>query len=101
MADTFAIADFPDLRYRRAIRTDDGGIMFIPNLNNSLRIYTLLSPAEVSELLASEYDVIGDSQRRDNRKTIIGVPVERTKSLLHPFKFEITELEWVSITPIA
>ena len=71
-------------------------MMIIPNTNNGMRLYTLLTEEEVWELSASKYEGKGSELT-----TVIGILTDRAKSLLHPFKIEIKEVEWVSMYHIA
>ena len=99
VTDVFAATNFPDARRRCAIRTNEGSMMIIPNTNNGMRLYTLLTEDEVSELSASKYE--GKGCELTNDKTVIGILTDRAKSLLHPFKIGIKEVEWVSMYHIA
>ena len=90
VADVFPATNFLDARRRCAIRTNEGS-MIMPNTNNGMRLYTLLTEDEVSELSASKYE--GKGSELTNDKTVIGILTDRAKSLLHPFKIDIKEVE--------
>ena len=94
VADVYANTDFPDIRRRSNIRTEQGSILLIPLVNNGVRIYTLLTKEEDETLLKSKYDGVGG--KRTNGQTVIGILSNRAKSLLRPYKIEITKVEWVS-----
>ncbi len=94
VADVSVKTDFPDIRRRCNIRTEQGSLMLVPHAGNGVRIYTLLSKEEDEALLRSEYD--GVCERRTNDQTVIGILTKRVKSFIKPYKIEILKVEWVS-----
>ena len=94
VADVHAKTNFPDARRKCAIRTEQGSAMLIPTVDNGIRIYTLLSKDEDETLLQSKYDGVGE--KRTNDQTVIGILTKRVKTLLKPYKIEITKVDWVS-----
>lgn len=98
VADTSVSTDFPDVRRRCAIRTDEASVMLIPNADG-VRIYTLLSEQDVSALESSKYG--NKHQTEDNEETVISVLSRRVKTALRPYKVDIESVEWVSMYHIA
>ena len=94
VADLFVRTNFPDIRRRCNIRTEQGSVMIIPMANNGNRIYTLLSKEEDETLMQSKYDGVGE--KRTNDHTVIGTLAKRVKSVLKPYEIEITKVDWVS-----
>ena len=94
VADVYAKTDFPDIRRRCNIRTEQGSIMLIPWLNNTNRVYTLLTKEEDEILRRSKYDGVGET--RTNDKTVIGILTQRAKSVLKPYNFDIVKVDWIS-----
>lgn len=94
VADVYAKTNFPDVRRRCNIRTEQGSVMLIPTADNGIRIYTLLTKEEDETLRQSKYDGVGE--KRTNDQTVIGILTKRVKSLLKPYEIEITKVEWVS-----
>lgn len=98
VADTCVSTDFPDVRRRCAIRTDEANVMLIPSATG-MRIYTLLSEQEVSALEGSKYGSKG--QTEESEDTVIGVLSRRVKTALRPYKLDIESVGWVSMYHIA
>ncbi|CAF9942513.1 hypothetical protein IMSHALPRED_003856 [Imshaugia aleurites] len=94
VADVWAKTNFPDVRRRSNIRTEQGSLMLIPLPNSGVRVYTLLTKEEDETLLKSRYDGVGDE--RTNNETVIGMLTKRAKSVLKPYEIEITKVDWVS-----
>lgn len=95
VADTHVATDFPDVRRRCNIRTEQGSVMFVPLANNGIRIDTLLSRADVSILENSKYHGKGYSDK--NEETLIGIISKRVKAILNPYKIDIVAVDWVSM----
>ncbi|KAL8825948.1 MAG: hypothetical protein Q9191_004102 [Dirinaria sp. TL-2023a] len=98
VADTRVSTDFPDVRRRCNIRTDEANVMLIPHAHG-IRIYTLLSQQDVSALEGSKYG--GKGYTEENEETVIGVLSRRVKTALRPYKIDIESVEWVSMYHIA
>ena len=98
VADTCVSTDFPDVRRRCAIRTDEASVMLIPN-STGIRIYSLLSEQDVSTLEGSKYG--RKEQPEDNEETVIGILSRRVKTALRPYKIDIESVDWVSMYHIA
>ena len=94
VADVYAKTDFPDIRRRCNIRTEQGNIMLIPWVNNGNRVYTLLTKEEDEMLRQSKYDGVGE--KRTNDQTVFGILTQRVKSVLKPYSFDIVKVEWIS-----
>ena len=94
VADVYAQTDFPDIRRRCNIRTEQGSIMLIPWVNNGNRVYTLLTKEEDEILRQSKYDGVGE--KRMNDQTVIGILTQRAKSVLKPYYFDIVKVDWIS-----
>lgn len=99
VADIYVKTDFPDIRRRCNIRTEEGSIMLIPWKNNGTRLYTLLNKEEDEILRQSKYDGIGE--KRTNDETVLGIVTKRAKSILKPFTFDIVKVDWISRYVIA
>lgn len=95
VADTRVKSNFPDIRRRSIIRTENGNLMFIPQVNKGLRIYSLLSEEDVAILSASKYE--GKGSAFTNAKTLFGLIESRTQALLKPYKIQFTDVSWSSM----
>ena len=94
VADVYVKTDFPDIRRRCNIRTEQGSVMVIPMPNNATRLYTLLTKEEDETLQQSRYDGVGE--KRTNDQTVLSILTNRAKSLLKPYHIDIVKVEWIS-----
>ena len=94
VADIYPKTDFPDIRRRCNIRTEQGSIMLVPAENNGNRLYTLLTKEEDETLRQSKYDGVGE--KRTNDQTVLGLLTQRAKSVLKPYSFDIVKVDWIS-----
>lgn len=99
VADTFVKSDFPDIRRRCSIRTENGNLMLIPQANKGLRIYTLLSEEDVATLSASKYE--GKGSAFTNEITLIGIVESRARKILKPYNIKFTKVTWSSMYHVA
>ena len=99
VADTVLSTNFPDVKRKVAIRTEKGSIMLIPYPHNSTRIYTLLSPDEVSTLERSKYHT--KARSHENEETVTGILTKRAKNVLKPYEVEVKSVGWCSMYHIA
>lgn len=99
VADTCVKSDFPDVRRRCFIRTENGNLMLVPQANKGLRIYTLLSEEDLATLSASKYE--GKGSAFTNEKTLVGIVESRVQTLLKPYKIQITKVTWCSMYQVA
>lgn len=99
VADTCVKSDFPDIRRRCTIQTENGNLMLIPQANKGLRIYTLLSEENVATLSVSQFE--GKGSAFTNEKTLVGIVESRLKILLKPYNIQITKVIWSSMYHVA
>lgn len=99
VADTCAKSNFPDIRRRCSIRTENGNLMLIPQINKGLRIYTLLSEKDLATLSASKYEGKGPAFTNDN--TLVGIVESRVQKILKPYHIQITKVTWSSTYYVA
>ena len=88
--DVLAETDFPDIRKKCAIQSEDGGnILHIPREGNHLfRMYVDL----------------GEVDEDDNgkvRETSIETIIERAKAIIHPYSLDVRDVAWHSVYEVA
>ena len=88
--DVLAETDFPDIRKKCAIQSEDGGnILHIPREGNHLfRMYVDL----------------GEIDENDNgkvRETPLEKIVERAQAIIHPYTLEVRNVAWSSVYEVA
>lgn len=99
VADTCVKSDFPDIRRRCTIRTENGNLMIVPQANKGLRIYTLLSEEDVATLSASKFE--GKGSTFTNEKTLLGIVQTRVQTIMKPYSVQITKVTWCSMYQVA
>jgi 2-polyprenyl-6-methoxyphenol hydroxylase-like FAD-dependent oxidoreductase len=81
--------DFPDIRMKCTIHSDEGSIMIIPREDNMVRLYIQIA----------EYT---DKDDWHESKSITPEEAQETaKRILKPYKIEWDRVEWFSIYPIS
>jgi phenol 2-monooxygenase len=87
--DVLVITDFPDIRLKSLIQSDNQGtIVVIPREGGYLvRIYV-------------EIDELNENERVSNRNITLDHLIAATRRILHPYSFEVKEAAWWSVYEI-
>ena len=87
--DVLAVTDFPDIRLKSLIQSDNHGtIIIIPREGGYLaRIYV-------------EVDKLQENERAANRNITLDHLIAAAQRILHPYKFEVKETAWWSVYEI-
>ena len=93
--------NFPDQRRRSHIRTPAGTMMMIPCAGGVNRIYTRLTPSEITDLggvskthLADSGSILMGAEWEDTK--LLEILKTRVKEVLQPYTGEIKRLQWIS-----
>ncbi len=87
--DVLAVTDFPDIRFKTLIQTDDAGNM-------------LIIPREGGHLvrLYVELDALPAGARLDRERITAGQLVDAARRILRPYTLEVKEMVWWSVYEI-
>lgn len=87
--DVLAVTDFPDIRLKSLIQSDNHGtIIIIPREGGYLaRIYV-------------EVDKLQENERAANRNITLDHLIAAAQRILHPYKFDVKETAWWSVYEI-
>jgi phenol 2-monooxygenase/3-hydroxybenzoate 4-monooxygenase len=87
--DVLAVTDFPDIRYKAAIQSANGGnLLVIPREGDYLvRLYV-------------EMDKLGDEERVTQRNITVEQLIDAARRILHPYTLEVKEVPWWSVYEI-
>ena len=87
--DVLAVTDFPDIRYKVAIQSNNGGnLMIIPREGGYLvRLYV-------------EMDKLGEDERVAQRKITVEQVVAAAQRIFHPYTLDVKEVPWWSVYEI-
>lgn len=87
--DVLAVTDFPDIRYKVAVQSANGGnLLVIPREGDYLvRLYV-------------ELDKLGDEERVAHRNIGFDHLVDAARRILHPYTLEVKEVPWWSVYEI-
>ena len=87
--DVLAVTDFPDIRYKSAVQSANGGnLLVIPREGGCLvRLYV-------------EMDKLGDEERVAGRGITVDHLVAAAQRILHPYTLEVKEVPWWSVYEI-
>ncbi len=87
--DVLAVTDFPDIRYKAAVQSANGGnLLVIPREGGYLvRLYV-------------EMDKLGDEERVANRDITLGKLIAAAQRILYPYTLEVKEVPWWSVYEI-
>ena len=86
--DVLAVTDFPDIRYKVAVQSENGNLLVIPREGGYLvRFYV-------------EMDKLGTDERVANRGITLDKLVAAAQRILHPYKLEVKEVPWWSVYEI-
>ena len=86
--DVLAVTDFPDIRYKVAVQSENGNLLVIPREGGYLvRFYV-------------EMDKLGDEERVANRGITLDKLIAAAQRILHPYKLEVKEVPWWSVYEI-
>ncbi|MDN5842218.1 MAG: FAD-binding monooxygenase [Alcaligenaceae bacterium] len=88
--DVLATTDFPDIRTKCAIQSQDGGnILLIPREGGYLfRMYVDLG-------------VLNESNAKSIRSTSIDEIIARANQIIHPYRVDVKEVAWHSVYEVA
>ena len=106
VADCHVESDFPDLRRRCPVRTNKGNLMLIPDDNNGLRIYMLMTQAQDQEDLDAsvlEGHSASESSPDSPKKhtTLLDILQRRVPEIIKPYTLTIQKVDWISKYAIA
>ena len=87
--DILAVTDFPDIRYKVAIQSNNGGnLLIIPREGGYLvRLYV-------------EMDKLGEDERVAQRQITVDRLIAAAQSIFHPYTLEVKEVVWWSVYEI-
>ncbi|MDB5884697.1 MAG: phenol 2-monooxygenase [Polaromonas sp.] len=86
--DILAVTDFPDIRYKVAVQSENGNLLVIPREGGYLvRLYV-------------EMDKLGEEERVANRGITLDKLIAAAQRILHPYKLEVKEVPWWSVYEI-
>jgi phenol 2-monooxygenase/3-hydroxybenzoate 4-monooxygenase len=87
--DLLAVTDFPDIRYKVAVQSANGGnLLVIPREGGYLvRLYV-------------EMDKLGDAERVASRNITLEQLIAAAQRILHPYALEVKEVPWWSVYEI-
>ena len=87
--DILAVTDFPDIRYKVAIQSNNGGnLLIIPREGGYLvRLYV-------------EMDKLGEDERVAQRQITVERLIAAAQSIFHPYTLEVKEVVWWSVYEI-
>ena len=87
--DVLAVTDFPDIRYKVAIQSNNGGnLMIIPREGGYLvRLYV-------------EMDKLGEDERVAQRKITVDQVIAAAQRIFHPYKLDVKVVPWWSVYEI-
>ena len=86
--DMLAVTDFPDIRYKVAVQSENGNLLVIPREGGYLvRVYV-------------EMDKLGDEERVANRGITLDKLIAAAQRIFHPYTLEVKEVPWWSVYEI-
>jgi len=87
--DVLAITDFPDIRYKVAVQSANGGnLLIIPREGGYLvRLYV-------------EMDKLGEDERVASRKITVEDLIASARRILHPYTLDVKQVPWWSVYEI-
>jgi 3-hydroxybenzoate 4-monooxygenase len=87
--DVLAVTDFPDIRYKVAVQSANGGnLLVIPREGGYLvRLYV-------------EMDKLGDEEHVASRQITIAQLIAAAQRILHPYMLDVKEVPWWSVYEI-
>jgi phenol 2-monooxygenase/3-hydroxybenzoate 4-monooxygenase len=86
--DVLAVTDFPDIRYKVAVQSENGNLLVIPREGGYLfRLYV-------------EIDKLGEEERVAHRNITIEQLIAAAQRILHPYTLEVKEVPWWSVYEI-
>jgi phenol 2-monooxygenase len=87
--DVLAVTDFPDIRMKSLIQSDNhGSIIIIPREGGYLaRVYV-------------ELEKLDENERATNRNITLDHLIAATQRIFHPYRFEVKEAPWWSVYEI-
>lgn len=86
--DVLAVTDFPDIRFKAAIKSTSGNILIIPREGGYLTRYYI----ELGELAPGE--------RVGSRGITIDSLVEKARRIVHPYTIDVRQVAWWSVYEI-
>jgi phenol 2-monooxygenase/3-hydroxybenzoate 4-monooxygenase len=87
--DVLAVTDFPDIRFKAAVQSAQGGnLLVIPREGDYLvRLYV-------------EMDKLGDAERVGQRNISVDQLIATAQRILHPYTLDVKEVPWWSVYEI-
>jgi 3-hydroxybenzoate 4-monooxygenase len=86
--DVLAVTDFPDIRYKAAVQSENGNLLVIPREGGYLvRLYV-------------EMDKLGDEERVSNLGITVDDLIATARRILHPYTLDVKEVPWWSVYEI-
>ena len=87
--DLLAVTDFPDIRYKVAVQSSNGGnLLVIPREGGYLyRLYVAM-------------DKLGEDERVANRNLTVDKLIAAAQRILHPYTLDVKEVPWWSVYEI-
>ncbi|MGH3297173.1 MAG: FAD-binding monooxygenase, partial [Trebonia sp.] len=86
--DVLAVTDFPDIRFKAAIKSTSGNIIILPREGGYLVRYYI------------ELDDLAPGERVGSRAITLDSLVETARRIIHPYTIDIREVAWWSVYEI-
>jgi phenol 2-monooxygenase (NADPH) len=86
--DVLAVTDFPDIRFKSAIKSTSGNIIILPREGGYLVRYYI------------ELDELAPGERVGSRAMTLDSLVETARRIIHPYTIDIREVAWWSVYEI-
>ena len=86
--DVLAVTNFPDIRHKVAVQSEQGNLLVIPREGGYLvRIYV-------------EMDKLGEDERVSNRGITLDQLIAAAQRIFHPYTLDVKEVPWWSVYEI-
>jgi phenol 2-monooxygenase (NADPH) len=86
--DVLAVTDFPDIRFKAAIKSTSGNVLIIPREGGYLvRCYI-------------ELDALAPGERAGSRGITLESLIETARRIIHPYTIDVREVAWWSVYEI-
>ncbi len=86
--DVLAVTDFPDIRFKAAIKSTSGNVLVIPREGGYLVRWYI------------ELDELAPGERASSRGITLDSLVETTRRIIHPYTIDVREVAWWSVYEI-
>jgi phenol 2-monooxygenase len=87
--DVLAVTDFPDIRFKAAIKSTSGNVIVIPREGGYLVRYYI------------ELDELAPGERVGSRNITLDSLVETARHIIHPYTIDVREVAWWSVYEVS